>query len=151
MATEEILFKVVEADKQDVVVPPAKPVDKEDLVNPYIVWAFAQDAKEGEKNDYVYVLYSRQMSVDSLRSSTYNINGKQVGQDADITSKDVELYKENGEGDTWKGQLVTIKLPSDFIVGGDGLDGGTKKNVRSEEHTSELQSRQYLVCRLLLE
>src|SRR3712207_7348388 len=27
-----------------------------------------------------------------------------------------------------------------------GLDG-----VRSEEHTSELQSRQYLVCRLLLE
>src|SRR3712207_7185594 len=25
------------------------------------------------------------------------------------------------------------------------------KNKRSEEHTSELQSRQYLVCRLLLE
>src|SRR3712207_7819967 len=25
------------------------------------------------------------------------------------------------------------------------------KNQRSEEHTSELQSRQYLVCRLLLE
>src|SRR3712207_7032332 len=25
------------------------------------------------------------------------------------------------------------------------------KNMRSEEHTSELQSRQYLVCRLLLE
>src|SRR3712207_7375474 len=31
--------------------------------------------------------------------------------------------------------------------------GGTSKTVdpRSEEHTSELQSRQYLVCRLLLE
>src|SRR3712207_8757767 len=29
------------------------------------------------------------------------------------------------------------------------LPGGT--TVRSEEHTSELQSRQYLVCRLLLE
>src|SRR3712207_9002085 len=26
-----------------------------------------------------------------------------------------------------------------------------KPDVRSEEHTSELQSRQYLVCRLLLE
>src|SRR5258707_10258173 len=26
-----------------------------------------------------------------------------------------------------------------------------KRDVRSEEHTSELQSRQYLVCRLLLE
>src|SRR3712207_7175321 len=29
--------------------------------------------------------------------------------------------------------------------------GGKLLTVRSEEHTSELQSRQYLVCRLLLE
>src|SRR3712207_7113738 len=28
---------------------------------------------------------------------------------------------------------------------------GDREDVRSEEHTSELQSRQYLVCRLLLE
>src|SRR3712207_8175379 len=28
---------------------------------------------------------------------------------------------------------------------------GTNQHERSEEHTSELQSRQYLVCRLLLE
>src|SRR5258707_12024730 len=28
---------------------------------------------------------------------------------------------------------------------------GTSTHSRSEEHTSELQSRQYLVCRLLLE
>src|SRR3712207_9131087 len=33
-----------------------------------------------------------------------------------------------------------------------GLEGGGVVGVvRSEEHTSELQSRQYLVCRLLLE
>src|SRR3712207_8961162 len=31
------------------------------------------------------------------------------------------------------------------------IHGYAKQNVRSEEHTSELQSRQYLVCRLLLE
>src|SRR3712207_8702947 len=31
------------------------------------------------------------------------------------------------------------------------LGGQTALNARSEEHTSELQSRQYLVCRLLLE
>src|SRR3712207_8825665 len=30
-------------------------------------------------------------------------------------------------------------------------DEGRRKSIRSEEHTSELQSRQYLVCRLLLE
>src|SRR5947209_10386481 len=31
------------------------------------------------------------------------------------------------------------------------LDGRARGTRRSEEHTSELQSRQYLVCRLLLE
>src|SRR3712207_8945340 len=37
-------------------------------------------------------------------------------------------------------------------VGGDGPGGAQKLlQARSEEHTSELQSRQYLVCRLLLE
>src|SRR3712207_9110315 len=30
-------------------------------------------------------------------------------------------------------------------------DAGVRVDERSEEHTSELQSRQYLVCRLLLE
>src|SRR3712207_7577020 len=35
-----------------------------------------------------------------------------------------------------------------YLRGTDVAPGAT---VRSEEHTSELQSRQYLVCRLLLE
>src|SRR3712207_6980946 len=50
------------------------------------------------------------------------------------------------------------------VIGGTGVTGGTDgtdgagdvggvaaSGGRSEEHTSELQSRQYLVCRLLLE
>src|SRR3712207_7537188 len=36
-------------------------------------------------------------------------------------------------------------------VGRLGQVGGDLRAQRSEEHTSELQSRQYLVCRLLLE
>src|SRR3712207_7532987 len=32
-----------------------------------------------------------------------------------------------------------------------GFEGGPDPLPRSEEHTSELQSRQYLLCRLLLE
>src|SRR3712207_8637565 len=39
-------------------------------------------------------------------------------------------------------------------LGDDGVQRGRGRGVdqeRSEEHTSELQSRQYLVCRLLLE
>src|SRR3712207_6936271 len=41
----------------------------------------------------------------------------------------------------------------DQIKGGDGSDlvDVGQSTSRSEEHTSELQSRQYLVCRLLLE
>src|SRR3712207_8271993 len=35
--------------------------------------------------------------------------------------------------------------------GGVGGVAGAYPEARSEEHTSELQSRQYLVCRLLLE
>src|SRR5438445_8085700 len=36
-------------------------------------------------------------------------------------------------------------------LGGSGVGVGRLAVQRSEEHTSELQSRQYLVCRLLLE
>src|SRR3712207_6876459 len=36
-------------------------------------------------------------------------------------------------------------------TGGLGRGPGARQRPRSEEHTSELQSRQYLVCRLLLE
>src|SRR3712207_7253013 len=35
--------------------------------------------------------------------------------------------------------------------GGVARSRNAKRGTRSEEHTSELQSRQYLVCRLLLE
>src|SRR3712207_7277989 len=47
------------------------------------------------------------------------------------------------------GQIIFSNLPLLFAIGAAiGLVGG---DGRSEEHTSELQSRQYLVCRLLLE
>src|SRR3712207_7421730 len=36
-------------------------------------------------------------------------------------------------------------------AGGRVDEDGSRVDPRSEEHTSELQSRQYLVCRLLLE
>src|SRR3712207_8782141 len=42
-------------------------------------------------------------------------------------------------------QMVTTASSVEWTV------VGTEVEARSEEHTSELQSRQYLVCRLLLE
>src|SRR3712207_8356562 len=59
------------------------------------------------------------------------------------------------------GDLKGSEKPDEVVVVGGHLDSwdlgtGAIDNasgvaVRSEEHTSELQSRQYLVCRLLLE
>src|SRR3712207_7836095 len=40
---------------------------------------------------------------------------------------------------------------ADLLGGAAPLDRAGADVARSEEHTSELQSRQYLVCRLLLE
>src|SRR3712207_7099720 len=43
---------------------------------------------------------------------------------------------------------------SDGVIGSSGTSVSSsveRRTSRSEEHTSELQSRQYLVCRLLLE
>src|SRR5258707_3338632 len=48
--------------------------------------------------------------------------------------------------------IATASLASSISSSGrDALLGTPRSASRSEEHTSELQSRQYLVCRLLLE
>src|SRR3712207_7346998 len=59
---------------------------------------------------------------------------------------------------TADGVALTVATPEgeyqlhcDWLVAADGARSPIRKAMRSEEHTSELQSRQYLVCRLLLE
>src|SRR3712207_7126767 len=68
-----------------------------------------------------------------------------VNRDGDmpgfITHVSRGLYEVAGGGDALAARLDAVCAEvSEAIAGG-----------RSEEHTSELQSRQYLVCRLLLE
>src|SRR5258707_11998891 len=51
-------------------------------------------------------------------------------------------------------ELPRLRPESDDVLAVDGVvtvEPGIYHPGRSEEHTSELQSRQYLVCRLLLE
>src|SRR2546429_1506761 len=50
-------------------------------------------------------------------------------------------------------EVLTISLRAieDLVNGGVGVDVARADLPRSEEHTSELQSRLHLVCRLLLE
>src|SRR2546422_2779030 len=46
---------------------------------------------------------------------------------------------------------LDLVRPGIFLYGGSPGDGLPPPRPRSEEHTSELQSRLHLVCRLLLE
>src|SRR5947209_11136122 len=52
---------------------------------------------------------------------------------------------------------ISNTIPIVFVIVSDPVGSGLAESLahpggnRSEEHTSELQSRQYLVCRLLLE
>ncbi|WP_432662553.1 hypothetical protein R9X47_18700 [Wukongibacter baidiensis] len=104
-------------------------------VDPVVTWAFADDDADidGDGNvdgDYVYVLYSTKMNPQVLDAATYDINGKQVNQDAEITSEYLgntanPVYGSAESVKDIQAQLVTIKLPSDFIEGGDDLTGGS--------------------------
>src|SRR5690606_13750789 len=49
----------------------------------------------------------------------------------------------------WPREVLPLELLTEVLRG--GLDMAAEANCRSEEHTSELQSRENLVCRLLLE
>src|SRR3712207_8616610 len=53
-----------------------------------------------------------------------------------------------GRGPRDQARLRAGALEGPFACGG---GAARARDLRSEEHTSELQSRQYLVCRLLLE
>src|SRR3712207_8561974 len=65
-------------------------------------------------------------------------------------------YHRTGTGQcsrmTWAYGSSALSTPRRGQVFVDGAPSiSNKRALRSEEHTSELQSRQYLVCRLLLE
>src|SRR3712207_7350788 len=77
-----------------------------------------------------------------FRSAEFAARYRPVGEPAESRPGTLEeflterhcLYAADGRGNVYRGDIHHHPWP-----------------LRSEEHTSELQSRQYLVCRLLLE
>src|SRR3712207_8569389 len=67
---------------------------------------------------------------------------------ATVAEQPANVYGKRSPKATKGQQLATVTFLGGLPRGGDLL---TMSATRSEEHTSELQSRQYLVCRLLLE
>src|SRR5262245_62755631 len=58
------------------------------------------------------------------------------------------LFRSLNDGSAW---VTTVAAPEKFLAHHAGREGRGERPVRSEEHTSELQSLRHLVCRLLLE
>src|SRR3712207_7687313 len=69
-----------------------------------------------------------------------DVRGQQVGGELDAR----EVSRDRGRDRPGEGRLAHPRYVRQEDV-------ATGEERRSEEHTSELQSRQYLVCRLLLE
>src|ERR1035437_10908841 len=122
-------------------------------------------AKDGVKNKNNYV----NKNLDQLATSLLDINlistifyNNGIGDISPLGTSG--LFYPQGSGKTavftsgllWGGQITGEAIPR---VGGTAFRTGLKPGAilsngqaddRSEEHTSELQSRQYLVCSLLL-
>src|SRR3712207_7887469 len=71
-----------------------------------------------------------------------------------ISAPDGRAVDGSPSGQRWQDPDDTMRAGDDgrwrTAVAGQGVTA-LQRDTRSEEHTSELQSRQYLVCRLLLE
>src|SRR6185437_13260332 len=71
---------------------------------------------------------------------------------SDTSSEDYKMIRApNGSGRVGSTPYPTRSIGSGRVTGQNGSDGSLNLTNQSEEHTSELQSLAYLVCRLLLE
>src|SRR3712207_7756850 len=83
---------------------------------------------------YTTLFRSRQRLDQRLHARDLVGHGAEPGMEDDLLQR----------ADAALQPLLAVLVPEELGVGEAGAQ-------RSEEHTSELQSRQYLVCRLLLE
>ena len=91
----------------------------------------------------------------NARADEYQPGYPKLGQDSELVYGH-DLYRDGAlgtqlltvhtddKGGTIPAYCIELDVHSEW-------DGEMKQTDRSEEHTSELQSPQYLVCRLLLE
>src|SRR5947209_15754748 len=86
--------------------------------------------------------------------SGHRAGGRKVPRSAatDDSSRCRPTHRAGLCADHWESRAISV-WEADCELSRTGAAGKVqrKSETRSEEHTSELQSRQYLVCRLLLE
>src|SRR3712207_7745226 len=97
-------------------------------------------------SDSLFFLMIRRPPRSTLFPYTTLFRSRVVEECAALPGYEIfKYYDESGELRDVKSQDLNTYIKE--VMGGEF----TAKDFRSEEHTSELQSRQYLVCRLLLE
>src|SRR5207247_10827086 len=79
-----------------------------------------------------------------------HLDGADAGESCDADEAEVIAIEPAGGG-AEHGAGAADGLLDPFFGAGDFAFGASEIDVRSEEHTSELQSRVDLLCRLLLE
>src|SRR5690625_7083030 len=98
--------------------------------------------KETEVDDLFYIRQMKQLQKDLEKLIEREKKGEAMVQEMEEKVKIIRGAIEQGEKEA--DVLRKDALDSDVLV-------GVTQWFRSEEHTSELQSRGHLVCRLLLE
>src|SRR3712207_3468026 len=89
----------------------------------------------------------RELAVQYKNGSLSSADRTAIQSEVNQLASEIERIGSSAEFNGIK--LLNVAQTISFQVGSE--DGQTIVVSRSEEHTSELQSRQYLVCRLLLE
>src|SRR3712207_8210352 len=83
-------------------------------------------------------------SSDNFETATIVIEDQEHAAKMVESADGVKVATEDGK--------ISVHFKNDYgVLEMDGTEVNLTVVKRSEEHTSELQSRQYLVCRLLLE
>src|SRR5690606_40369100 len=102
-------------------------------------------------NSYGSIDQRDRRAIPTRRSSDLLHTGAQFEIDRTVQPLDRRCGAEDGirHGHLERGQQVVPLAAEDRMRSNGDLD--VQVAVRSEEHTSELQSRENLVCRLLLE
>src|SRR6185437_7812374 len=100
-------------------------------------------------------LHLRSRRVGSYRIPVFSFYGPLIVRNIhqhNLSKRPVAIIRApNGSGRVGSTPYPTRSIGSGRVTGQNGSDGFLNLTNQSEEHTSELQSLAYLVCRLLLE